>query len=150
MNAAGLLLHSELPLTVTSSEPHKSPQLLAPNFFTVTYLILTCHVCIDLPRGHLPFRFYYFMKRVKPIRCYTMVYWTLWITQHVSGITMTIVRSLRLYRWSQRMAPHLGYGRLLVWYTALGFGASGRSKTQIVALINVISLQGVPASNMIL
>ena len=61
------------------------------------------------------------MKRVKPTRCYTMVYWTLWITQHVSGITMPIVRSLRLYRWSQRMAPHLGYGRLLVWCMDVGF-----------------------------
>ena len=50
------------------------------------------------------------MKRVKPTRCYTMVYWTLWISQHVSGITMPIIRSLRLYRWSQRVAPHLGYG----------------------------------------
>ena len=46
------------------------------------------------------------MKRVKPTRCYTMVYWTLWIAQHVSGITMPIIRSPRLHRWSQRMAPH--------------------------------------------
>ena len=61
------------------------------------------------------------MKRVKPTRCYTMVYWTLWIAQHVSGSTMPIVRSLRLYRWPQHMAPHLGYGRLLVWCMALGF-----------------------------
>ena len=36
------------------------------------------------------------VKRVKPTRCYTLVYWTLWIAQHVSGITMPIVRSLRL------------------------------------------------------
>jgi hypothetical protein len=28
------------------------------------------------------------MKSVKPNRCYTMVYWTLWIAQHVSGIIM--------------------------------------------------------------
>ena len=61
------------------------------------------------------------MKRVKRTRCYTMVYWTLWIAQHISGITMPIVRSLRLYRWSQRVAPHLGYGRLLVWCMAVGF-----------------------------
>ena len=46
------------------------------------------------------------MKRLKPTRLYTMVYWTLWIALHVSGITMPIVRSSRLYRWSQRMAPH--------------------------------------------
>ena len=61
------------------------------------------------------------IKRVKPTQCYTMVYWTLWIAQHVSGITMPIVSSLRLYRWSQLMAPHLGYGRLLVWCMAVGF-----------------------------
>ena len=61
------------------------------------------------------------MKRVKPTRCYTMVYWNLWIAQHVSGITMPVIRSSRLYRWSQRMAPHLGYGRLLVWCMAVGF-----------------------------
>ena len=61
------------------------------------------------------------MKRVKPTRCYTMVYWTLWIAQHVPGITVPIVRSLRLYRWSQRLAPHLGYGRLLFWCMAVGF-----------------------------
>ena len=60
------------------------------------------------------------MKRVKPTRCYTMVYWTLWITQHVSGIIMPIIRSLRLHRWPQRVAPHLGYGRLLVWFMAVG------------------------------
>ena len=61
------------------------------------------------------------MKRVKPTWCYTMVYWTLWIAQHVSGITMPIIRTSRLYRWYQRMAPHLGYGRLLVWCMAVGF-----------------------------
>jgi hypothetical protein len=33
---------------------------------------------------------------------------------------MPIIRSLRLYRWSQRVAPHLGYGRLLVWCMAVG------------------------------
>ena len=48
------------------------------------------------------------MKRVNSTRCYTMVYWTLWIAQHVSGIIMPIIRSLRLYRWPQRVAPHLG------------------------------------------
>ena len=37
------------------------------------------------------------MKRVKSTRSYTMVYWTLWIAQHVSGITMPIIRSSRLY-----------------------------------------------------
>jgi hypothetical protein len=62
----------------------------------------------------------YYMKRVKPTRCYTMFYWTLWIAQHVSGITMPIIRSLRLYRRPQRVAPHLGYGRLLVWCVAVG------------------------------
>ena len=36
------------------------------------------------------------MDRIKPTRCYTMVYWTLWIAQHVSGITMPIIRSVRL------------------------------------------------------
>ena len=61
------------------------------------------------------------MKRVKRTRCYTVDYWTLWIAQHVSGITMPIIRGSRLYRWSQRMAPHLGYGRLLVWCMAVGF-----------------------------
>jgi hypothetical protein len=60
------------------------------------------------------------MKRVKPIRFYTMVCWTLWIAQHVSGIIMPIVRSLRLCRRPQRVAPHLGYGRLLVWCMAVG------------------------------
>ena len=35
--------------------------------------------------------------------------------EHVSGIIMPIIRSLRLYRWPQRVTPHLGYGRLLVW-----------------------------------
>jgi hypothetical protein len=59
-------------------------------------------------------------KTVKPTRCYTMVYWTLWFTQHVSGIIMPIIRSLRLYRWPQRVTPHLGYGRLLVWCMAVG------------------------------
>jgi hypothetical protein len=43
------------------------------------------------------------MKRVKPTRCYTMVYWTLRFAQHVSGIIMPIITSLRLYRW-----PHAG------------------------------------------
>jgi hypothetical protein len=33
---------------------------------------------------------------------------------------MPIIRSLRLYRWSQRVASHLGYGRLLVWCMAVG------------------------------
>jgi hypothetical protein len=33
---------------------------------------------------------------------------------------MSIIRSLRLYRWPQRAAPHLGYGRLLVWCMAVG------------------------------
>jgi hypothetical protein len=33
---------------------------------------------------------------------------------------MPIIRSLRLYRWPQRVAPHLGYGRLLVWCMAVG------------------------------
>ena len=61
------------------------------------------------------------MERIKPTRCYTMVYWTLRIAQHVSGITMPIIRSSRLYRWSQRMVPHLSYGRLLVWCMAVGF-----------------------------
>jgi hypothetical protein len=60
------------------------------------------------------------VKRVKPTRCYTMVYWTLWFAQHVSGIIMLIIRSLRLYRWPQRVAPHLGYGRLLVSCMAVG------------------------------
>ena len=60
------------------------------------------------------------MKRVNPTRCYAMVYWTLWIAQHVSGIIMPIIRSLRLYRWPQRVAPDLGYGRLLVWCMAVG------------------------------
>jgi hypothetical protein len=60
------------------------------------------------------------MKIVKPTRCYTMVYWTLWFAQHVSGIIMSIIRSLRPYRWPQRVAPHLGYGRLLVWCMAVG------------------------------
>jgi hypothetical protein len=60
------------------------------------------------------------MKRVKPTRCYTMVYWNLRFAQHVSGIIMPIIRSLRLYRWPQRVAPHLGYGRLLVWCMAAG------------------------------
>jgi hypothetical protein len=41
------------------------------------------------------------IKRVKPTRCYTMVYWTLWFAEHVSGIIMSIIRSLRLYRWPQ-------------------------------------------------
>jgi hypothetical protein len=61
------------------------------------------------------------MRRVKPTRCYTVVYWTLWFAQHVSGIIMPIIRSSRLYRWPQRVAPHLGYGRLLVWCMAVGF-----------------------------
>jgi hypothetical protein len=60
------------------------------------------------------------MKRVKPTRCYTTVYWTLRFARHVSGIIMPIIRSLRLYRWPQRVAPHLGYGRLLVWCMAVG------------------------------
>ena len=45
------------------------------------------------------------------------------------ALLMPIIRSSRLYRWSQRMAPHLGYGRLLVWCMAVGFEASGRFKT---------------------
>jgi hypothetical protein len=53
------------------------------------------------------------MKRVKPIRCYTMVYWTLWIAQHVSDIIMPIIRSLRLYRWPQRVAPHCKDGTIV-------------------------------------
>ena len=60
------------------------------------------------------------MKRVKPPRCYTMVYWTLWFPLRVSDINMPIIRSLRLYRWPQRVAPHLGYGGLLVWCMAVG------------------------------
>jgi hypothetical protein len=60
-------------------------------------------------------------KRVNPTKCNTMVYWTLWIAQHVSDIIMPIIRSLRLYRWPQRVAPHLGYGTLLVWYMAVGW-----------------------------
>jgi len=58
MNAAGLQLHSEMPVTVTSLEPHKSLELLVPYFFMVTYLILTCHICVDPPRGLLSFRFF--------------------------------------------------------------------------------------------
>jgi hypothetical protein len=58
-------------------------------------------------------------KRIKPTRRYAVVYWTLWFAQHVSGIVMPIIRSLRLYRWPQRVAPHLGYGRLLVWCMAV-------------------------------
>ena len=54
------------------------------------------------------------MKRVKPTRCYPMVYWTLWVAQHVSGITMPIIRSSRLYKWTQHMAPHLGYGSIVM------------------------------------
>ena len=69
----------------------------------------------------IPYRHFIGMERIKPTRCYTMVYWTLWIAQHVSGITMPIIRSSRLYRWSQRMAPHFGYGRLPVWCMAVGF-----------------------------
>jgi hypothetical protein len=60
------------------------------------------------------------MKRVKPTRCYSVVYWTLRFAQPVSGIIMPIIRSLWLYRWPQRVAPHLGYGRLLVWCMAVG------------------------------
>jgi hypothetical protein len=60
------------------------------------------------------------MKTVNPTRCYTMVYRTLWFAQHVSGIIMPIIRILRLYRWPQRVAPHLGYGWLLVWCMAVG------------------------------
>ena len=63
------------------------------------------------------------MKRVKPTRCYTMVYRTLWIAQYVSGIIMPTVRSLRLYRWPQRVAPRRGYGRLLVWCVVVGLSA---------------------------
>jgi hypothetical protein len=33
---------------------------------------------------------------------------------------MPIIRSWRLYRWAQRVAPHLGYGTLLVWRMAVG------------------------------
>jgi hypothetical protein len=70
------------------------------------------------------------MKRVKPTRCYTMVYWTLWFAQHVSGIIMHIIRSLRLYRWPQLVAPHLGYGRLLVWSMACNIPLLGRLNLQ--------------------
>ena len=38
----------------------------------------------------------YLLLWIKPTRSYAMVYWTLWIAQHVSGITMPIIRSLRL------------------------------------------------------
>jgi hypothetical protein len=60
------------------------------------------------------------MKRVKPTRCYTVVYWTLRFAQPVSGMIMPIIRSLWLYRWPQRVAPHYGYGRFLVWCVAVG------------------------------
>ena len=60
------------------------------------------------------------MKRVKPTRCHTMVYWTLWFAQHVSGIIVPIIGSLRLYRWSLRVEPRLGCGRLPVWCMAVG------------------------------
>ena len=93
------------PLKVPFTSSTTSP------FHQLFYCLMSVWPCIDDD-----------MKRVKPTRCYTMVYWTLWIAQHVSGITMQIVRSLRLYRWSRRMAPHLGYGRLLVWCMAVGFG----------------------------
>jgi hypothetical protein len=49
-----------------------------------------------------------------------MVYRTLWFAQHVSGIIMPIIRSLRLYRRPQLVAPHLDWGRLLVWCMAVG------------------------------
>jgi hypothetical protein len=64
--------------------------------------------------------------RVKPTRCYTMVYWNLRFAQHVSGIIMPIIRSLRLYRCPQRVAPHFGYGRLLVWCMAVSSECPGR------------------------
>ena len=54
------------------------------------------------------------MKRVKPTRCYTMVYWTLWFTQHVSGIIMPIIRSLQLYRCPEHVAPHCKGGTVSV------------------------------------
>jgi hypothetical protein len=53
------------------------------------------------------------MKTVKPTRCYTMVYWNLWIAQHVSGIITPIIRSLRLYRRTQRVAPHCQGGKIV-------------------------------------
>jgi hypothetical protein len=60
------------------------------------------------------------MKRVTPTICYKRVYWNSWFAQHISGIIMPIIRSLRLYRWPQRVAPHFGYVRLLVWCMAVG------------------------------
>ena len=99
----------------------------SPRWFPWNSCLLKTFVLYNDPfnkfREHPTYGFncWYCMKRVKPTRCYTMVYWTLWIAQHVSGIIMPIVRSLRLYRWSQRMAPHLGYGRLLVWCMVVGF-----------------------------
>jgi hypothetical protein len=47
---------------------------------------------------------------------------------------MPIIRSLRLYRWPQLVAPHLGYGRLLVWCMAVGLSlrVGGCCKTSVV------------------
>jgi len=36
----------------------------------------------------------------------------LWFAQHVSGTIMPIIRSLRLYRYSQHVAHNFGYGWL--------------------------------------
>jgi hypothetical protein len=77
-----------------------------------------------------------YMKRVKPTKCYTMVCWTLWFAQHVSGIIMPIIRSLRPYRWPQRVAPHLGYGRLLVWCMAVGWSSNPQPCTRPASFHN--------------
>jgi hypothetical protein len=72
------------------------------------------------------------MKKVKSTRCYTMVYWTLWFPEHVLDIIMPIIRSLRLYIWPQRVALHLGYGRLLVWCMEVGFKRPDRGMLHII------------------
>jgi hypothetical protein len=53
MNAAGLLLCSEVPITVTSSEPHKFFKTSIPCFFN-SHLILTFHLRLGLPSVVFP------------------------------------------------------------------------------------------------
>jgi hypothetical protein len=62
----------------------------------------------------------YVFKRVKPTRCYTMVYWTLWFDQHVRALLCPSSGACDYTDGPSVMAPHLGYGRLLVWCLALG------------------------------
>jgi hypothetical protein len=54
---------------------------------------------------------------------------------------MPISRCLRLYRWPQHVAPHLGYGRLLGWCLAVGLSVHAPDQQHAITKVRCLTLE---------